>query len=65
MQVNEITYTTEIIETYTQAIHACLTVNALCAELLANWFDLCPDALQQANGLTDEDWTWTHRNSSA
>ena len=62
MKLSEIGYMTDIVKPYMDAITACTTVTALVAEIEANWSELCPDALEQARGLTDADWQWALAN---
>jgi hypothetical protein len=64
MQVQEIGYGTQIVEPYAKATRACGTVAELVAELQANWSELCPDALECARQLTDDEWRWVLQNAN-
>ena len=59
MKISEITPLTEIIRPYVKAVADCQTKAELVVELSANWHELFPEALRQAEGLPDdESWAW-------
>ena len=64
MKPEEIKYTTNIIEPYNRAIRECDTKADLIELLQSEWAELCPDALEQASNLPDNDtWLWVKKHA--
>jgi hypothetical protein len=63
MKPETIGYQTDIIKPYVEAIRQQKTAVELVAELENNWSELCPDALEQARTITDEDWQFALKNA--
>lgn len=63
MRPTEIGYQTDIIKPYVDAIRMQATAAELINELEENWQELCPDALEQARTITDEDWKFALKHA--
>lgn len=63
MKPEDICYTTDIVLPYVQAIRQCKTADELRKELSDYWTALCPDAVEQAKDITDEQWAYVKKNS--